>query len=286
MEWSAEDVSKHNIQQSMVGSKVFAPDTLPVIHQDISHLKKNAGSGVQKIIKGSCAGNVYGIGNQNKRLLIDFVQYQYDRFYRSPVKSPELWVQRVDAALRHLADDHTKCDPEECNDDKRKGQKPICHQLLTPTRTFKQAKEKFDKLINGLREVMLGRSKINPKNMPEVMTLLGTTSKIESSHARIINRELLRKGAPINILSNTVEARLAIGSIIQNVGMDGLLRKVLPWTTDKNRQLYVAQVTKAAKRSRADKPKRLEKLKKKRKSYAMFSSNPKVKALPTYKKDK
>ena len=89
---------------------------------------------------------------------------------------------------------------------------------------------------------MKGNCKDYPKDMPVIMTYLGTTSSIESSHARITNRELLRKGAPINVLSNTVEARLSIGSILQNEGMDRLVQKISPWTTNKNRDIFVSRV--------------------------------------------
>ena len=130
---------------------------------------------------------------------------------------------------------------------------------------------------------MMGNCKDYPKDMPLIMTHLGTTSPIESSHARIINRDLLRKGAPINVLSNTVEARLSIGSVLQNEGMDRLIREISPWTTAANRNLFVSKVLKAQMVSRSKIIKNKIKLKNKRKDYKMFTS--KVSAIPTYGKN-
>ena len=284
MQWSQDDVTDFGIDVSLVGQKVFDVETTPIIYNDISHLTKNAGKAVQEIIAKTCGGDKLGIGNSNKRLLIDHVQYQFKSFYKlEGERTPELWKERVEVMLCHLSDDHRKCDILECNPEKRSKMKPICHQLLTPTRTFKKAREKFDALISKLGNFMMGNCKDYPKNMPVIMTNLGTTSTIESSHARIINRELLRKGAPINVLSNTVEARLAIGSILQNEGMDRLVQKISPWTTKTNRDRFVSEVLKAQARSRLNIVNNKIKLSKKRKGYKKFNSN--VTKIPCYKKN-
>ena len=282
MKWSQEDVTTFGIDVTLVGQPVFDATTMPVIYNDISHLTKNAGKTVQSIIDKTCAGDKYGIGNVNKRSLIDHVQFQFKTFYKSEERTPELWKKRVETMLCHLADDHQKCDILECNPEKRAEMKPICHQLLTPTRIFKKAREKFDALISELGNFMMGNCKEYPKDMPVIMSNLGTTSTIESSHARITNRELLRKGAPINVLSNTVEARLSIGSILQNEGMDRLVQEISPWTTKKNRDIFVSRVLKARAKSRSNIVNNKIKLSKKRKGYKKFNS--KVKDIPIYDK--
>ena len=283
MKWSQDDVTDFGIEVSLVGQEVFDVETIPIIYNDISHLTKNAGKTVQDIIAKTCGGDKLGIGNSNKRLLIDHVQHQFKSFYKlEDERTPELWLERVETMLCHLADDHHKCDILECNPEKRAEMKPICHQLLTPTRTFKKAKEKFDALISKLGNFMKGNCKDYPKDMPVIMTYLGTTSTIESSHARIVNRELVRKGAPINVLSNTVEARLSIGSILQNEGMDRLVQEISPWTTKKNRDTFVSRVLKAQAKSRSNIVKNKIKLSKKRKGYKKFNS--KVKNIPIYEK--
>ena len=282
MKWTQDDVTTFGIDVTLVGQEVFDATTMPVIYNDISHLTKNAGKTVQDIIAKTCAGDKLGIGNKNKRSLIDHVQFQFKTFYKLEERTPELWKKRVETMLCHLADDHSSCDPLECNPEKRKDMQPICHQLLSPTYTFKKAQEKFDSLISKLRAFMMGNCKEYPKDMPLLMTYLGTTSTIESSHARIINRDLLRKGAPINVLSNTVEARLSIGSVLQNEGMDRLVQTISPWTTTRNRNVFVSKVLKAQAESRSKIVKNKIKLSRKRKSYKMFNS--KVKAIPSYDK--
>ena len=284
MKWSQDDVTDFGIDMSLVGQEVFNAETMPIIYNDISHLTKNAGKTVQDIIAKTCGGDKLGIGNSNKRLLIDHVQHQFKSFYKlEEERTPELWKERVEVMLCHLADDHQQCDILECNPEKRAKMKPICHQLLTPTRTFKKAREKFDALISKLGKFMMGNCKDYPKDMPVIMTNLGTTSTIESSHARIINRELLRKGAPINVLSNTVEARLSIGSILQNEGMDRLVQKISPWTTQKNRSIFVSRVLDAQAKSRLKIVNNKIKLSKKRKGYKKFNS--KVTKIPCYVKN-
>ena len=284
MKWSQDDVTDYGIDVSLVGQEVFDVATMPVIYNDISHLTKNAGKTVQDIISKTCAGDKLGIGNSNKRLLIDHVQHQFKMFYKlEDERTPELWKKRVETMLCHLADDHSNCDKLECDPEKRKDVKPICHQLLSPTYTFKKAQEKFDSLISKLRAFMMGNCKEYPKDMPLIMTYLGTTSTIEASHARITNRDLLRKGAPINILTNTVEARLSIGSILQNEGMDQLVQKISPSTTKTNRDIFVARVLKAQAKSRSNIVNNKIKLSKKRKGYKKFNS--KVATIPCYVKN-
>ena len=282
MKWSQDDVTTFGIDVTLVGQPVFDATTMPVIYNDISHLTKNAGKTVQSIIDKTCAGDKYGIGNVNKRSLIDHVQFQFKTFYKSEERTPELWKKRVETMLCHLADDHSSCDTLECDPEKRKNKKPICHQLLSPIYTFKKSQEKFDSLITRLRAFMMGNCKDFPKDMPLLMANLGTTSTIEASHARITNRDLLRKGAPINALSNTVEARLSIGSILQNEGMDRLVRTVSPWTTSQNRNVFVSKVLKSQAYSRSKIVNNKIKLSRKRKGYKKFNS--KEKAIPSYEK--
>ena len=284
MKWSEDDVTDFGIDVSLVGKEVFDVATMPVIYNDISHLTKNAGKTVQDIIAKTCGGDKLGIGNSNKRLLIDHVQHQFKSFYKlEDERTPEKWKIKVETMLCHLADNHEKCDILECNPEKRAEMKPICHQLLSPTYTFKKSREKFDALITKLGNFMMGNCKDYPKDMPVIMTNLGTTSTIESSHARITNRELLRKGAPINVLSNTVEARLSVGSILQNEGMDRLIQKISPWTTKTNRDIFVARVLKAQAKSRSNIVNNKIKLSKKRKGFKKFNS--KVATIPCYVKN-
>ena len=128
MKWSQDDVTDFGIDVSLVGQEVFDVATMPIIYNDISHLTKNAGKTVQDIIAKTCGGDKLGIGNSNKRLLIDHVQHQFKSFYKlEDERTPELWLERVETMLCHLADDHHKCDILECNPEKRAEMKPICH---------------------------------------------------------------------------------------------------------------------------------------------------------------
>ena len=85
------------------------------------------------------------------------------------------------------------------------------------------------------------------------------------------------------MLSNTVEARLSIGSILQNEGMDHLVQKISPSTTKTNRDIFVARVLKAQAKSRSNIVNNKIKLSKKRKGYKKFNS--KVATIPSYVKN-
>ena len=71
---------------------------------------------------------------------------------------------------------------------------------------------------------------------------LGSTTQIESSHARIQGMELHVKGSPVNNLTNTVEARLCVGSLIQNTSQGEAYKILCPSTSDSN----IAVITKRA----------------------------------------
>ena len=281
--WIAEDVTKFNIDPSLIGQLVFGADSAPVILSDIAHLSKNAGKIILDIISKTvkCGGDIKGIGNPNKRYLVDFIQFQMERFYRKVGTTPPMWVELVETLLRHLSGDHSGCsvvpgcDPTE---------KSICHQLLSPT--YKEGAVKFENLKLELKDYLLGNSKRNRRDMPVVMCALGSTSKIEASHARINNRELHRKGSPVNIMTNTLEARLSIGSLLQNNGMDQLIQRLLPWTTDSNRKSFVRETIRAQKRSRSRMSYNKAKLSKKRKMQKQFTSNTRNQDVPIYKKQK
>ena len=100
-----------------------------------------------------------------------------------------------------------------------------------------------DKLKKNLRHLLVEKD-----NFAEKLCCLGSTSQCESNHARIINRGyhvkgnyiltldwprfdldltltwpwLSISGDPINIESNQFEAKLGLGSIIQNAGFSGI----------------------------------------------------------------
>ena len=119
--------------------------------------------------------------------------------------------------------------------------------------------------------------------MASIICDIGSTSTLKSNHARIVNRNIHIKGltffdlhltsyslthrlnllgTPINIQTDLFEAKMSQGSIMQNIGYEGLITEFSQGTNPINQQSLIAKDSKRTWRS-LDK---MTDVKKKRKS--------------------
>ena len=109
MQWRHEDIDTFDIDEEIVGSKVFNEDTLPYRLYDASHESKNINGKIKLMV------NTYGfntkLGGRNRLNLTLLVQSTMKEFKAlDPSRTPLQWIDRVDAILLHCKDDHSQCD--------------------------------------------------------------------------------------------------------------------------------------------------------------------------------
>ena len=161
------------------------------------------------------------MGNRNRLTLTLFIQHQVQAFHEMPEtqqsKTPRDWCDRVEQMMVHFRGQHENCgildrysglkdkseislisDPYRLNYQtlirclnytEGSNSAPVFDQLMK--NDAKSKKTMTDDLCAKLTELLIGDEKCD---MASIICGMGSTSALESNHARIVNRNIHIKG--------------------------------------------------------------------------------------------
>ena len=109
LEWRHEDIDTFNIDQELVGTRVFNDETRPYRLYDLSHEIKNMTKKIKNFVdKYGFATKLGGRNRLKLTLLVQSTMKEFKDFNES--RTPGQWIDRIEAMLNHCRDDHSNCD--------------------------------------------------------------------------------------------------------------------------------------------------------------------------------